>query len=258
MNYPSWNWLKKRAVLPPLCFNMSMDLKRDHPFFKYLGGIHFLSLLAAVLILMALAVSPAPASAGEKELLCALPNHITPKAQTEWQPYPGLSAGKLLVATRQLEGPIFQKTVILLISYDKDGALGLILNRPSEMPLLSFFPDSKELKKRSDKVFFGGPVGMDRLFLLVAADKQPLNSTKVLDGVYASSSSETLKSIAGQTDAVFRAYLGYAGWGPGQLESELERNSWYIHPADSETVFSKTPKALWPALIKKSGIEAEK
>lgn len=196
--------------------------------------------------------------AGARELLCSLPSSITPGEQTGWQPYPGLSVGKLFVATRQLEGPIFQQSVILLINYDQTGTMGLIINRPSEMLLSKLFPKIKGLEKRKDTAFFGGPVQMDQMFLLISAKKQPSNSFKVLDGVYASIEIGTFKRLAVRPDAKFRLYVGYAGWAPGQLESELAKGSWYVRETDAGTVFGKSPENLWPALIKKSGIEAQR
>ncbi len=99
---------------------------------------------------------------------------------------------------------------------------------------------------------------MDQMFLLVASNKQPFNSFKVLDGVYASHDNATFKSVAANPGTVFRLYVGYAGWAPGQLESELAKGSWYVRDTDAGTVFGKSPEKLWPALIQKSGIEAQR
>ncbi len=170
-----------------------------------------------------------------------------------------LSAGEFLVASRQLEDPVFGKSVILIISYDKSGAMGLIVNRPSKLPLSKLFPKIKGVRKRGDLVYIGGPVQMDKLFLLVAAPPatkgQPGKSLKIFDNVYLSRDTETFREMAGNEKAQFHIYAGYAGWEAGQLESEISRGDWYLAAADTGTIFNEPPEGIWPRLIEKAGFE---
>ncbi|MDH3315716.1 MAG: YqgE/AlgH family protein [Gammaproteobacteria bacterium] len=162
--------------------------------------------------------------------------------------------GVFLVASDSLNDPNFSQTVVLLLEYDKSGAIGLVINRPSEVSLASLLPEVEGLKDRKELVFIGGPVGGGQLFLLVRSTNRPRQSEEIVDGVYASASLQTLREIIAEESAVsaFQAYAGYAGWGPGQLDAELLRGDWLVTPADSETLFDKAPDAIWPELIRQN------
>lgn len=165
-----------------------------------------------------------------------------------------LRKGVFLVASENLSDPNFSQTVVLLLEYDESGALGLIINRPTEISLASLLPGEEDLKNRQELVFIGGPVGRTQLFLLLRSTSRPRQSEQVVDGVYASTSLTTLREILAQESSVaaFQAYAGYSGWGPGQLDAELLRGDWLITPADSETLFDKATDSIWPELIRKN------
>lgn len=162
--------------------------------------------------------------------------------------------GVFLVASDSLSDPNFSQTVVLLLEYDKSGAIGLVINRPTEVSLASLLPEVEGLKDRKELVFLGGPVGGGQLFLLVRSTNRPHQSEEIVDGVYASASLQTLREIIAEESAVsvFQAYAGYAGWGPGQLDAELLRGDWLVTPADSETLFDKAPDVIWPELIRQN------
>jgi putative transcriptional regulator len=170
--------------------------------------------------------------------------------------YPGgkPSKGKLLVASRSIGDPRFRETVILLIAYDRSGAVGLIINRPTEVRLSALFPEIAGLQRRTDTVFVGGPVGRNQIFMLMRSDGLPEGSLHVLKDIYVSTSMAVLKRIANESKAKgkFRLYDGYAGWAYGQLDQEVLRGDWHILEADAETVFERDSEKIWPELILRS------
>jgi putative transcriptional regulator len=165
-----------------------------------------------------------------------------------------LGRGVFLVAGKQLNDPNFLRTVILLLEYDATGALGLVINRPSQVSLAALLPDVEGLDDNTKTVFLGGPVGRNQLFLLVRSEVPPSDSKLVIDGIYASTSSETLREIASDTaaDTAFHAYAGYAGWAAKQLDREVLRGDWLIAPADAPTVFDEDSESIWPDLVRRN------
>lgn len=166
-----------------------------------------------------------------------------------------LAIGKLLVASRDLGDPNFAQTVILLVHYSGDqGSVGLVLNRRTDVPLSRVFQDLKEAKGRMDPVYVGGPVELNTVLALLKTSSKPDDASQVFGNVYLISNKDALKAaLASSTDAsTFHAYVGYAGWGAGQLEHEVELGAWHIMPADAATVFHSDPDSLWLRLIKRT------
>jgi putative transcriptional regulator len=164
-----------------------------------------------------------------------------------------LAKGRFLVASRTLIDPNFAETVILLLSADARGAMGVAINRQTPVKLASVLPDIKELRGRPDRVFVGGPVAGNAMVLLIRAQKAPTKSEQVVDDVYVTGSLTALhEALArkGRTDRL-HAYAGYAGWGPGQLEREVARGDWFVGSADAATVFDMPPDDIWPKLIER-------
>jgi len=165
-----------------------------------------------------------------------------------------LAKGKFLVASRRLQDPNFRETVVLLIDYGLDGAMGLVINRPSAVKLTTVFPDIKELKQRKDTIYVGGPVDVNKMLLLIRSPKMPEGANEVTAGVYISSSWKVLEDLMKKKatkDERFRLFAGYAGWAPSQLDFERTRGDWYVLKAEAETVFSQNPSELWPELIRR-------
>ena len=165
-----------------------------------------------------------------------------------------LGAGKLLVATRELGDPIFAKTVILLVQYDAQGVLGLVLNRRTQVPLSRVLEDLKAAKDRSDPVYLGGPVEIPAVFALLKSPAKIEGADHVFGGVYLISRKTLLEqTISTRPDpSVFHVYLGYAGWTDNQLQKEVELGAWFIFPADAGTVFNAHPDSLWSQMIRKT------
>lgn len=159
------------------------------------------------------------------------------------------ATGRFLVATQVQQG-FFAKSVILLIDYGPGGALGIVVNRPTKLPLAQALKNPGVLKGRSDPVYLGGPVSLGSLTVLIRARSRPPDSQAVLTGVYASESLAALRTAVGEklTDRDFRAYAGYSGWAPGQLDAELEQGVWQVLPAHADDIFTAAPDKLWNKL----------
>jgi putative transcriptional regulator len=170
------------------------------------------------------------------------------------RPESGLAKGRFLVASRHLGDPNFSKTVILLIDYNQNGAIGVVINRPTEVQVSTLLPDIQGLKKRNDLVYLGGPVATNQMLLLVRSTSQPEGSLNVFEDVYTIPSQTVFQQMI-DTGARFRAYVGYAGWAPSQLDFEVSRGDWYIVQADPATVFDKAASEIWPELIQRSEVQ---
>jgi len=179
----------------------------------------------------------------------------------ELSPQQGLkvrpSKGKFLVASRQLLDPQFSKTVILLLEYERHGAMGLIINRPTELQLSKVFPDIEQLQQLPDTIYLGGPVAKNQLLLLIRTGNPPADSRHIFEDIYVSSSQEAIQQMieTPKSEQRFRVYAGYAGWGPGQLDHEIVRGGWHVLQADVEIVFDKVAPEIWPALIHRSSAQ---
>jgi len=162
--------------------------------------------------------------------------------------------GRFLIASRALIDPNFAEAVILLLSADAHGAMGIVINRPTHVKLAEVLPDVKSLRDRPDRVSLGGPVGGNIMLLLIRAHTPPAQSEKILDEVYATGSMEALRQVLshkGKSETKLHAYAGYAGWGPGQLEHEIGRGDWLLGSGDAATIFDLKAVDVWPKLIER-------
>ncbi len=159
--------------------------------------------------------------------------------------------GRFLVAREDLRDPNFFRTVVLMLDYDEKGAMGVIVNRPTSVPLSDLLPQLEALEGRSDKVCLGGPVEPEGLILVVRSKDEPEGFVHVAGELYTGASVEGLAALleAGAGPNRIRAYAGYSGWGPGQLDRELEQGSWIITAAAPGQVFDPSPRRLWRSLI---------
>ena len=164
-----------------------------------------------------------------------------------------LGKGKFLVASRDLNDPNFAESVILLLDYNEKGALGVIINRPTEVLLSDLLPEVKALQKRKDVVHVGGPVARQMMILLTRAAKPLQNAQLVVSDVYLLAQQTGLEQVlrSGGKQTKLRAYVGYAGWAAGQLDMEVAAGGWQIVPADPTLIFDKTAQEIWPELIRR-------
>jgi putative transcriptional regulator len=156
--------------------------------------------------------------------------------------------------------PNFAKSVVLLVSHDATGSLGLIVNQPTEVELREVLPDVELLESRRDPVYLGGPVSRSRMFLLVRSAEAVELTRRVVDDVHFGESPELLERLlegerGSQHEPRFRAFAGYAGWGAGQLQSELERGDWHLLDGSGARVFSGQAATLWRRLLPRNEME---
>jgi putative transcriptional regulator len=158
-----------------------------------------------------------------------------------------LAAGKLLVAARNLPDPNFSATVVLLAEVNQEGAMGLIVNRPTKVTLARILPGFEPASGTTATAFFGGPVSVPGVLGLLRSKDARSDSRHVVADVYLVNTSEVLKDTiaAGAGPQRFRVYVGYAGWGAGQLQRETAEGAWYVLDGDAEIVFDPDPETTW-------------
>lgn len=162
-------------------------------------------------------------------------------------------AGRLLVATPLLVDPNFDLSVMLLLEHGPDGALGVILNRPSELTVADALPDWGDACVDPSVVFAGGPVERDALIAL-GRPSTPDGGGLVL-GLHSVDLDSQPPLVAAAGVAGTRIFAGYAGWSPGQLDGELEDEAWWVVDAEVDDVFTDDPDGLWSRVLRRAGGE---
>lgn len=165
----------------------------------------------------------------------------------------GTLKGRLLVASPALRDPNFDRTVVLLLEHTEDGALGVVLNRPSQLDLSEALPEWGGLAIEPQVVFVGGPVQTGSLIGLAAAwtDGQVEGWTPLI-GRLGAVDLEHPDALAPGIGEV-RIFSGYAGWASGQLESELEVGAWFVLDAAPDDALSPEPERLWRTVLRRQG-----
>jgi putative transcriptional regulator len=165
-----------------------------------------------------------------------------------------LARGKFLVADHRLRDPNFKQTVVVLLQYSPHGAMGFVVNRPTDVRLSEAISELEQLKQREDTLYKGGPVPSQALYLLYRSEKNLDESNRLFEDVYLSSSlgvlAQLVAGVGGEND--FRLYVGHAGWAPGQLDREVERGDWHVVDAVSDLVFAADPSTVWQRLVPRS------
>ncbi len=159
-----------------------------------------------------------------------------------------LAPGKFLIAARNLGDPNFQESVVLLTHYGEKGALGLIINRPTTITVTRLLPAFKG----DNHVYFGGPVQLNGVMALQPG--QSGEAQKILPGVYLLVGSDAVEKAAGSSRQHMRIFAGYSGWGPGQLEREIQLGGWHLVAGDHRMVFDQEPESVWRRLIRKAEV----
>ncbi|MFQ5635499.1 MAG: YqgE/AlgH family protein [Gammaproteobacteria bacterium] len=164
---------------------------------------------------------------------------------------PEPARGMLLVASPDMRGTWFARSVILLIQHDESGTAGLLINRQTDITPAELLPGVGGLNRLRHKLYIGGPVAGRGITMLVESEAPPDRAQHVFADVYASGNEQLLLEIADRGEAAqrIRLYAGYAGWVPGQLEAEIRRGSWTVMPAAATLVFSTAPGDLWEHLV---------
>ncbi|MEW2381510.1 YqgE/AlgH family protein [Micromonospora sp. NPDC047707] len=164
-------------------------------------------------------------------------------------------AGRLLVATPTLKDPNFDRTVVLLVAHEPGGALGVVLNRATEVPVADVLGDWGELAGHPAVLFEGGPVQPDSAICL-ARMRQPIKRVK---GFHQVSGAVGTLDLSADPDRLresvggIRVFAGYSGWGSGQVEQEIEEGSWFVLDALPGDAFVDRPDDLWPMVLRRQG-----
>jgi putative transcriptional regulator len=167
-----------------------------------------------------------------------------------------LAAGKLLIAARGLPDGNFSRTVVFLIAHSDQGAMGVVVNRRTDVTLARVFPDLAPSGASVSQAFIGGPVERTAAVGLVRGPDTPAGARHIVDGVSVVSTQDALEALvkAGAAPARFRVYLGYAGWGPGQLEAETLEGAWHVVAGEAGVVFDPDPAAMWQRQIARTDV----
>lgn len=162
----------------------------------------------------------------------------------------------LLLSMPQMQDPNFARTVVLLCEYSPDGAFGLVLNRPTDMPATAMVRlDPPIIGGNELPLWIGGPVEPQRGWILLA-DEPDTEFKSIRDGLYLSTSQDVLREVLAARPAPrARVLAGYAGWGPGQLDEEIAQSAWLMGDVDLDIVFDLPPDVMWETAIRRIGAD---
>jgi putative transcriptional regulator len=164
--------------------------------------------------------------------------------------------GQLLIASPKIVDPNFRRVVVYMAEHTEDGAMGLVLNRPAETTIAEAVPDLEWLAGDADAgVWVGGPVSPSSVIVL-AEFEDPASAALVVDGDlgFVPAEIEDRDAFAAGVRRT-RVFAGHSGWGPGQLEAELEEDSWIVEAARRTDVFTADPESLWSQVLRRKGRE---
>jgi putative transcriptional regulator len=161
-------------------------------------------------------------------------------------------AGQLLLASPALDDPNFERAVVLIALHSADGAMGVVLNRPSESCVAEAAPQLEPAVGESEPIYIGGPVQSSSIVLLAEFVDPTPAGVLALGRIGFPAPDADLSELAGATDRV-RAFAGFAGWSDGQLEQEIERGDWIAQAALPDDVFTDAPEELWRDALTRMG-----
>jgi putative transcriptional regulator len=168
----------------------------------------------------------------------------------------GELTGRLLVATPALGDPNFARAVVLVLDHDEEGALGVVINRPTPVEVAQVLPSWQPFTTSPGVLFQGGPVALDSALGLAVVpgkdDEEPLGFRRVVDGL-GLIDLDTPPEILAAEMVDLRIFAGYAGWGSGQLEAELEEGAWYVVESERRDAFTDEPDQLWRSVLRRQG-----
>ncbi len=170
---------------------------------------------------------------------------------------PDRTAGKLLIAEPLLADPNFDRSVVLMIEHTDEGALGVVLNRPTELEVAAVLSDWSGLAAPPPVLYMGGPVQQNGVLALGrrradASADATVGLTPVLGDVGTVDLNLEPEELAASVGGV-RFFVGYSGWGRGQLDAELAEGAWLVVPAEADDVFAPDPDAMWRSVLRRQG-----
>ena len=161
----------------------------------------------------------------------------------------------LLIAVPQMDDPNFARSVVLLVEHNAEGAMGVVINQPSEIALSEIGKEQGiAVHHGAGPAYIGGPVERERGFLVHRRQEVP-DSIALEAGVFLSVSTESLKALLEGDPNAYRLCLGYAGWGAGQLEREVVAGGWLNSKLSAERIFDTPTEKIWDAVIRDLGID---
>jgi putative transcriptional regulator len=154
----------------------------------------------------------------------------------------------LIVARPELPDSNFKDSIVIVMNNVGPVPGGVIINRPTRIPVSRLFPELESLARLDDKVYFGGPVQINLVTFLFRAETEPEDAIKIMEGVYVSANRELLLKLLARDKPMqgLRIFVGYSGWAPGQLEGEIARGDWTLKPATAEAIFGGKSEHPWP------------
>jgi putative transcriptional regulator len=162
-------------------------------------------------------------------------------------------AGSLLVSTPSLVDPNFAHAVVLLLDHDEDGALGVVLNRPSPVPVREVLPGWDEALAGPGVIFQGGPVATDSALAVAAlraGDDEPVGFRRLFGSTGIVDLDAPVELLVPALTGM-RVFAGYAGWGSAQLAAEIDEGSWYVLPSEPDDLFGPDPGRLWARVLRR-------
>ena len=170
-------------------------------------------------------------------------------------------SGSFLMASPDLLDQNFMRAILLIVEHGHEGALGLIINRPIDLTLENVAPTMGaycNASIKSNPIFYGGPVMPDSIWLLHDSKESGNFSKEIVPGIYFTARPDFLKSIIEKPRGNFRFFLGYSGWGEGQIENEVASGTWLLPELNpTKTVFSNNTLPIWNNAIKLMGINPD-
>ncbi len=165
-----------------------------------------------------------------------------------------IAQGSILIMQRDAPDPLFAHSVIVLAKHEPAGTVGLMIHYRSSIPVGRALKGIAGADARTDSMFVGGPVELESVMGLVRSDAPPPGGSLVTGKLYlVASKAGIAEALSGKRKpSDVRLFLGYAGWGPGQLAHEVRQGGWWIFPYDESLVFDEHPETLWSRLIKRA------
>ena len=167
----------------------------------------------------------------------------------------------ILIAIPHMVDPYFGKAVVYICEHTKDGAMGLVINRPFLEPDLKklfteIYEDNENILKIVPTVHFGGPIMIERGIVLHSTDHTVSESVKIADTIAMTSHKDILGDISKKNGPTsFKLFLGHSGWGSGQLEKEIERGDWLLQNTTPDFIFDVPEKYMWGQAARTLGVE---
>ena len=162
--------------------------------------------------------------------------------------------GQLLVATPALSDPNFARSVVLILDHDGDGALGVVVNKPTDLPVTSVLAPWTDMVCQPDVLFHGGPVATDSALALAEVpdglDAEPLGWRRLYGRLGLVDLDTPPELLAGGVRGM-RVFAGYSGWSPGQLEAEVKEGGWYVVDSEPGDAFTLDPTTLWRRVLRR-------